>query len=297
MAVRVFSPAKINLALAVTGRRGDGFHDLVSVVAPLAFGDELEAEALAGPGAGCTLRVEGGGADVPSGPENLVRRAAAAFADATGWTGRAALRLTKRIPTGAGLGGGSSNATAALRALNELAGRPADKARLATLAAALGSDCALFLHPGPSVIRGRGELVAPLPDSAARRLRGRRVLVCKPCFGVPTPWAYGRLVARRTDYVPAAEAEARLAAWIAGDAPAEALLANNFEPAVFAKYPALPLLAERLRRDHGLDLRLSGSGSACFALLPDGADAPPVAAAVRACWGDSAFVADTRLAP
>jgi 4-diphosphocytidyl-2-C-methyl-D-erythritol kinase len=196
--VTVFSPAKINLYLAVTGRRPDGFHDLVSVAAPLAWGDELRAEAgdrspEAGKN-GFTLECEW--ADVPLDDTNLVLRAAGAFAAATGWDRPVRFVLTKRIPVGAGLGGGSSNAVAALRALNELAGGTLAPAALAGIAATLGSDCALFVRGEPVVMRGRGEHIESLPAGAAGRLRGRRVLVFKPSFGIATPWAYRRMVER-----------------------------------------------------------------------------------------------------
>ncbi|MBL9211578.1 MAG: 4-(cytidine 5'-diphospho)-2-C-methyl-D-erythritol kinase [Opitutaceae bacterium] len=290
----VFAPAKLNLFLAVTGRRPDGFHELVSVVASLTFGDTLTVTPAEGFSLTCT------DPEVPADESNLVLRAARAFAAATRWPGGAAFRLEKRVPAGAGLGGGSSDAVAALRALQTLAG-PAHALApepLAELAAQLGSDCPLFLRGEPVVMRGRGERLAPLPADAARRLRGRRVLVFKPGFGIPTPWAYGRLAARAPgSYLPAAEAEARLAAWCDDPtAPAEALLFNNMEPPAFAKFVALPTLLDRLRERGGVEPRMSGSGSACFVLLGDGTDPAPLRALIRDAWGESAFVQESRLA-
>lgn len=294
--VSVFSPAKINLFLAVTGRRADGFHDLVSVAAPLDFGDRLVAsiekeQAKAGP---FTLQCDQ--PDVPVDGSNLVLKAAEAFAAATGWKQSVRFSLKKNIPMGAGLGGGSSNAVAALRALNRLADGLLGEERLTQLAATLGSDCVLFLKNAPVVMRGRGERVEPLAESAAARLRGRRVLLFKPSFGISTPWAYGRMVARGGDYLPAAQAEARLAAWLDGGAPAEELLLNNMQPAAFEKYVALPLLLERLRREFGVAAAMSGSGSACFALLRDDTVTTPLAACVRECWGPAAFVQEAKIA-
>jgi 4-diphosphocytidyl-2-C-methyl-D-erythritol kinase len=287
----VFSPAKLNLFLAVTGRRADGFHDLVSVAVPMEFGDDLEAEERA---SGFSL--ECNDAAVPMDGSNLVLRAAAAFAAATGWKGGAHFRLTKRIPLGAGLGGGSSNAVAALRALEQLRGEKLAPEKLAALAAGLGSDCALFLHNAPVAMRGRGERVDKLPDAAARRLRGRPVLVFKPSFGIATPWAYKRMVERGTDYIPAEVAERRLAEWIAGDVPAGQLLGNNMEPAAFEKYVGLPVLLEIVRAEFGLEPRMSGSGSACYALLADGQPAGPIIARIRECWGEGAFAVVTIIA-
>jgi 4-diphosphocytidyl-2-C-methyl-D-erythritol kinase len=298
-AIEIFAPAKLNLFLAITGRRADGFHDLVSVAATLDFGDTLRADV--------RERGEGGGewtlhcddATVPTDETNLVVKAARAFAAATGWPGKGMgvdFSLTKRVPMGAGLGGGSSDAVAALRALNALSGLALGAAELATMAAGLGSDCALFLHDGPVVMRGRGERIEALPAGASTRLRGRRVLVFKPGFGIATPWAYGRMAGKApSGYLPEAEAEARLAAWVGGDGAAETLLFNNMEPVAFEKFVALPTLLEQLRDEFGLVARMSGSGSACFALLPDGIDAAAIGQTVRAAWGPTSFVVEAKL--
>jgi 4-diphosphocytidyl-2-C-methyl-D-erythritol kinase len=296
MVVSVSSPAKINLFLAITGRRADRFHDLVSVAAPLDFGDVVEARSRehGPPGGQFTLSCDV--PEVPKDETNLVLRAARAFAAATGWKGGADFRLTKRIPMGAGLGGGSSNAVAALRALNELSGRALTGPGLSEVAASLGADCALFLHNEPVVMRGRGERVEPLPASATIRVRGRRVLVFKPSFGISTPWAYGRMDARGADHLPVAEAEARLARWLESGSPVEELLFNNMQPAAFEKYVALPTLLERLRRDFGVATQMSGSGSACFVILRDEFATAPLVAAIRAAWGPNAFAHETRLA-
>lgn len=304
MSVTIFSPAKINLFLAITGRRADGFHDLVSVVAPLEFGDELIAEdglrrmEDGGPrteGGGGRFTLECDAAGVPLDETNLILKAARLFAATTGWTGAAHFRLAKRIPMGAGLGGGSSNAVAALRALNQLSGGRASAVQLEAMAAQLGSDCVLFLRDAPVVMRGRGERVENLPAAAAAWVRGRRVLVFKPSFGIATPWAYGRMIARGGDYLAAADAETRLAAWTAGDAPVEELLFNNMEPAAFEKYLALPVLLAGLRAEFGLAARMSGSGSACFALLRDDQAPGPIIDRIRAAWGESASVFESRL--
>jgi len=292
--VTLFSPAKINLSLAITGRRADGFHELVSVVAPLAWGDTLHA-AWAGESGPATLVCDAPG--VPTDGGNLVLRAAEAFAAATGWRGRVAFTLEKRIPVGAGLGGGSSNAVAALRALEALSGVALEPGRRLQLAAGLGSDCPLFLHDGPVVMRGRGERVEPLGAGAAGRLRGRRVLVFKPAFGVATAEAYAALAARPEWYADAAAEEARLAGWAAdAGAPAEALLANTLERPVFAKWIALPTMLAWLRERHGVEARMSGSGSACFVLLEPGRDEAPLRETLHAGWGAEALVQATALA-
>ena len=283
-----FSPAKINLFLAVTGRRADGFHDLVSVVAPLDFGDELTIEA------GDRFTLECDAPAVPLDGSNLIMKAAVAFAAATKWKGGAHFKLTKRIPMGAGLGGGSSNAVAALRALNQLAGGIASETTLREIAAKLGSDCVLFLKNTPVIMRGRGESVEKLmpngPTSPVARLVGRRVLLFKPSFGIGTAWAYGKMAKRGTDYLPKEEAELRLKYWLEGAVPLEELLFNNMEGVAFEKYVALPLLLEKLRKDFGGIGRMSGSGSACYLLLGEKQASAPLVSVIRDCWGQAAFV-------
>lgn len=304
--VTIFAPAKLNLFLAITGRRDDGFHNLVSVVAPLTFGDTLVADTFSSSGGCPRYELSCSDAEVPCDGTNLVLRAAKAFAGESGWNGNVRFRLEKRIPMGAGMGGGSSNGAAALRALNRLAGEPLDAARLSAVAGTLGSDCPLFLHDGPVVMRGRGERVEDLPAQAACRLRGRKVLVFKPPFGIPTAWAYGRMVEEaaaagpaRPDavYLSAPVAEGRLSGWISdANAPVETLLFNNMEAPAFSKYVALPTLLNQLREGFGLAPRMTGSGSACFALLQQDTPVNEISSIVRGAWGDAAFVVDTQFA-
>lgn len=292
-ALTIFAPAKLNLFLAITGRRADGYHDLVSVVATVDMGDTLRVE---GAAAG-TFALSCDDAAVPVDEGNLVMKAARGFVEATGWTGGAKFVLEKRIPMGAGLGGGSSDAVAALRGLNALAGGLLGPGGMEAVAAKLGSDCPLFLRAGPVVLRGRGERVEVLAAGAAGRLRGRRVLIFKPGFGIATPWAYGRMAAGAPgSYVAAAEAEGRVAAWVEqAEAPAEALVFNGMEGVAFAKFVGLPVLLAELHGRFGLAGRMSGSGSACFALLAEDAPVTAIRETIRAAWGASAFVAEARL--
>ena len=286
------APAKINLFLAVTGRRPDGYHDLLSVAAPLVWGDTLRVDEADSTSVVCD------DPQVPVDATNLVVRAASAFAQATGWRSGARISIEKRIPMGAGLGGASSDATAALIALNALAGGPLDKAGLSRVAASVGSDCALFLSAAPVVMRGRGEVTEPLAKEAYSRIRGTRVLVFKPGFSIPTPWAYAMMAAGAPrSYVSPGRAEAMLGAWLGkAGAPADELLFNSMEKPAFAKFPALPELLEQVRQRFGVCGRLSGSGSACFALLHESVESGPIVSFIREAWGASAFVVETRIA-
>ncbi len=288
MSVTIFSPAKINLFLAVTDQRADGFHNLVSVVAPLNFGDELKATVV-DRGSGSRFWLDCDAPDVPRDDSNLVLKAAVAFAEATGWpngTGSEGVHfeLKKRIPMGAGLGGGSSNAVAALRAMNALSRNLLPAEKLAAMAVALGSDCALFLHDAPVTMRGRGDQIELLPEAATKRLRGRKILLFKPDFGISTPWAYGRMAAEApAHYLPAPEAEKRLSQWMAGEDAVSSLLFNNMEGVAFRKFVALPVMLKKLQTELGVAARMSGSGSTCFALIGEGA-------AIDASRGENAFV-------
>jgi 4-diphosphocytidyl-2-C-methyl-D-erythritol kinase len=284
------SPAKINLLLAITGRRTDGFHDLISVAAPVMWGDTLTIEPAKEFSLSCADPV------VPVDSSNLVLKAADAFVRATGLPLGAKFLLEKRIPMGAGLGGGSSNAAVALRALNHLSGGLLGRDRLTAVAAEVGSDCALFLHNGPVIMRGRGEHIEPLAPAGVTRIKDRQILVFKPGFGISTPWAYGRMAAKApSSYLSAAAVEHRLGAWLASDRPIEELLMNNMEEPAFAKFPALPLLLDRLSKEFGLAARMSGSGSACFAFLKEDSPIDAIIHTIRESWGESAFTVKTRL--
>jgi len=139
--------------------------------------------------------------------------------------------------------------------------------------------------------------VQPLPFQAAERLSGRRVLIFKPMFSISTVWAYQRMAAGAPKaYLPEAEAEARLSAWLnQTNAPAEALLYNNMEGPAFTKFIALPVLMERLREEFNLTPCMSGSGSACFSFLPEGAPVSTITKRIRALWGTEAFVVETHI--
>ncbi|HEU5079412.1 MAG TPA: 4-(cytidine 5'-diphospho)-2-C-methyl-D-erythritol kinase [Opitutaceae bacterium] len=291
--LRLFAPAKINLFLAITGRRPDGFHDLISVGAPLDFGDELHVE----PRPDELYSFSCDSSEVPTDDSNLVVKAARLFRESGGTGPGANLRLIKRTPVGAGLGGGSSDAAAVLLGLNELSDRPFDEAKLIELAARLGSDCPLFIEGKPCVMRGRGERIQTLGTDLAARLKGRRVLLFKPSFGISTVWAYRAMAAAApAHYLPTEQAEARLENWQNDpSAPLENLLFNNMEGVAFAKFVALPTLLEKLHRRFGVAVRMSGSGSACFALLREQDPVAEIVACIREAFGPTAFVAEAQI--
>lgn len=283
--IELFSPAKINLFLAVVGRRGDGFHELVSLAAQLDFGDTVRVEAEPAGARSVTLSCDDPSLPLDAG--NIAYRAAERFLERFGLSWSARVALEKRIPHGAGLGGGSGDAATALRGLASLCGVD-DPAALRALAAELGSDCPLFLEQAPAIMRGRGERLERLEGRARESLAGRRVLLLKPSFSIGTAWAYRALAARGEGYGNAAWAEARLAAWAAGEIALEDLLFNAFEAVAFAKFPALPEMRDAMGSELGAAFLMSGSGSCCFALLPPSAESQAIPF-VEDRWGKHVF--------
>ncbi len=282
-------PAKVNLLLAVHGQREDGYHELSSIMAPLDYGDRLRV----------TVGSEGedqlfcDDPSIPLGPENLVLQAVDLFREAVPDLPPCRFELEKRIPVGAGLGGGSSDGSAALLILNDLSGHPLAGAELLELAARLGSDCPFFLGAEPALARGRGERLEPLPVDQTVRIRGQRLLLIAPPFGVGTSWAYARLASTGRFYTTESATNERLARF-AQTGRISDLLQNSFEEAVGAKYLAIPALLLAFRKD-GLNCLMSGSGSACFVLLEPDFPVGPIIERCREAWGSETFCVETSI--
>ncbi|MEX2382898.1 MAG: 4-(cytidine 5'-diphospho)-2-C-methyl-D-erythritol kinase [Opitutales bacterium] len=291
--IAVFCPAKVNLMLAVTGKRGDGYHDLFSVVAPVQFGDLLwvhRREASKSVTLSCT------DSQLDTGPNNLVLQAVEAFRERYPFSNGLDLELEKRIPAGAGLGGGSSDAVGTLRALNQLFGFPLGEAEMMDAALSIGSDCPFFLLRKPAVMEGRGESVRPLSDSVRQRLSGQPLLLFKPSFSIPTGAVYRQMAADGgAFYCSPGEAQARFQRWRGAGDSISSLLYNNMEAVVFRKYLPIPALKRELETAHPVRVLMSGSGSACFCPLDGGVRSEDLKAAIREAWGECAFLMETRL--
>lgn len=290
-----FAPAKLNLTLAVVGRREDGYHALHSVMVPLALGDAVAVSTAPAGARGDTLRIAG--LPLPATADNLVLRAIAATRAAvryaTGPGGPAdppplAARLTKRIPVAAGLGGGSSDAAASIAAALEAWGASLPPAQAAEVAASLGSDVPVFLAGGVALVTGRGEFVEPLPD-----LRGEApaVLIVTPRLPVSTRAvfaAYG-LGARPADAGAALAASERLVADLRSGFAAPDLLAraeelaaaNDLLPAALSVAPLLAEFRRALQSMLGRPVGQSGSGPTAWVLCPSLATARKAARFVR----------------
>lgn len=280
--------AKLNLSLLVTGRRADGFHELVSLVALVDCADHLEFT----PGGPWKLSVDD--AALPADGTNLVIKAAIAFQRRCPSVVTGAFRLQKKIPSGAGMGGGSADAAAVLRLLNRTLVQPLAVEVLREIAAEVGSDCPYFISGGVAVMRGRGEKITPVSAATARALAGRRVVMVKPPFGVPTPEAYG-LLAQANTYIQNTKAEECLQHWLSQPLADPAEMGNSLQGPVFAKYLALPVALEEVAAATGVVFRMTGSGSACFALCSDAKDVHLITAALRRCWGSGVWVSDSRI--
>jgi 4-diphosphocytidyl-2-C-methyl-D-erythritol kinase len=249
----------------VTGRRADGYHELESVFLPLDLADEVELT-LGEPGSGVELVVEGADPSVPPGAENLAARAAAAFLREAGAPLGVRLRLRKRIPAGAGLGGGSSDAGAVLRGLSDLLPGALEPAARARLALALGADVPFFLDPRPAFVSGVGERVEPLPG----RWPGFALLLANPGVALPTARVFAAYDALAPP--PAAPGlrpllEAVRAAPGAAGA-LEALLENDLEPAAVRLCPPVARLRRALREAGARAVGMSGSGATLFGVFP-----------------------------
>ncbi len=180
--IKIFAPAKVNLVLRVLGRRPNGYHELFMVMEKLSFGDDLILEEAA---SGIELTQEGDADSGMTSERNLAFRAAAAFKEATGERRGVKIHLKKRIPLAAGLGGGSSDAAAVLRGLNELWQKGFSPEELGGMGAKLGGDVPFFCHEGPAVAEGIGDIITAIP-----RLPNLFILLINPGFAVPTPWVY-----------------------------------------------------------------------------------------------------------
>jgi 4-diphosphocytidyl-2-C-methyl-D-erythritol kinase len=288
------APAKLNLTLAVLGRRTDGFHDLHSVMVPLALADTVTLAVAAGIGKD-TLRVMGVAGTLRVTPDNLVLQAIAATRRAvrTTWPGAPesppllTARLSKRIPVAAGLGGGSSDAAAALDAALDAWGAtlPRDVAR--SVAASIGSDVPFFLAGGAALVTGRGEHVEPLPP-----FRGvaPAVLLVTPQLQVPTRAVFAAYAAgARSPGGSARVLSERLTAGIRNGMTAEALAeraadlvtANDLLPAALVVVPRLGEFRQALSGLLGLPVGQSGSGPTAWVLCPSLSAARKAAALVR----------------
>lgn len=262
------APAKVNLLLRITGRRADGYHLLDMVNVPLALADELRISSCVLRPASCveTRHFASNGItlmcdhpDVPLDSTNLCYRAAMAMREAAGRTDPIAIHLTKRIPIGGGLGGGSSDAAAVLRALNIVWGLGWSTAQLAEVGVRLGADAPFFCYGLPARVAGIGERVE-IYEGFPRLW----ILLVNPCVNVSTKWAYAQYDLNLTVSHPHVSSLPR---FIERFEDVTALLANDLEMITAAHYPVIREMRNTLNAVGAAATQMSGSGATVFGLF------------------------------
>jgi len=284
---RLLAPAKVNLALEVLRRRPDGFHAIDTVMTTVDLADRVDLRPLP-PGSGLTVTLTGDYAAGIDPADDLSRRAVIRMAEAAGRQPDLAIEVEKRIPSPAGLGGGSSDAAAVIRGLNHLWGLRWPMERMEALAATLGSDVPFFLHCGAARCTGRGERVEPLRDLTPLRL----LILVPPVPPAPDKTArrYGAL--HEHDF-SSGERSKRLAARVARRAPPPtADLVNAFERVIERTEPELVAHYARYGQAGALRLHLCGAGPAVFLFIREDAKASQLRRDFRA-EGATVFEART----
>ena len=252
--------AKLNLTLDVLGKREDGYHDLQSVMQTISIRDDIEIDV----GTGKPWRLLCSDETLPTDERNLAWKAADVFCrtmnrDPDGLE----IRIVKRIPSGAGMGGGSADAAAVLRALNRHYGEPLSVLALAELGAQVGSDVPFCVLSGTAMVEGRGERLRKLPD-----MPDCIFVVCKPDFSVSTPELYEKI--DRVAIPQRPDNRAMETALLAGDLGAVAEnLCNVFDPVVTSEHLELNYIKSICHSYGALNQQMTGSGSAVFAILPN----------------------------
>jgi 4-diphosphocytidyl-2-C-methyl-D-erythritol kinase len=252
--MKVLSPAKVNLHLEVLERRADGYHEVQTLMMRIDLFDEMEIH----PG-GQGIRLIAEGEATPGGPENLAWRAAQLFCCEAGIPGNFEVRLRKKIPVAAGLGGGSGNAAAVLLALNELYPKELDQESLPVLGSRLGADVPFFLFQKPALARGKGDRL-----TAAKMPEGLGFLLLVPPFRISTPWAYEAF-----DQMTGGKKKVGTHLKDSYSTPRDLLtvLKNDLEIPALSRYPEIGRKKEELLRLGASGALMSGSGPVVFGLF------------------------------
>lgn len=252
--------AKLNLTLDVLGKRSDGYHDLKSVMQTISVRDDIEVDV----GTGKPWSLECSNPEIPSDERNLAWKAAKLYLDAVKKDPNGlAIRILKRIPVGAGMGGGSADAAAVLRALNRHYGNPLSIAALAELGSFVGSDVPFCTIGGTAMVEGRGERLRKLPDMPECMF-----VICKPNFSVSTPELFTKLDATEIPHRP--NNMAMESALLAGDLDRVCgEIFNVFDPVVTQEHLELNYIKSIFNSYGAVAYQMTGSGSAVFAVVPD----------------------------
>lgn len=265
-----FPNIKINLGLSITGKRPDGYHNLETVFYPVALEDALEIRT--NPEAQQKFTLHQHGMEIAGNPENNLVVKAYLLLDKEFHLPPVEIHLYKHIPSGAGLGGGSSDAAFMLKLLNEHYNLQLSDNQLEDYAATLGADCAFFIKNTPTYAEGIGNIFSPIELS----LKGYRIMIVKPDVFVSTREAFANIRPHRPEY-PVREVIRRpVAEW-------KDTLINDFEASVFPQYPVIGEIKEELYHQGAIYASMSGSGSSVFGLFAAGTTLPEID------WGTNAF--------
>ena len=286
------APAKVNLCLSVTGLRSDGFHELITLMAKIDLCDLVTLERTEAKGEISCVCDEKSDLD---GDKNLAWRAVELWRQATGDETGVRITIKKRIPSMAGLGGGSSDAVATLKALNLLRLSPLPLAELSEISSRLGSDCPGFVLDGACIATGRGEKVRPVGIEANERLDGMRLLLFKPPIGFSTPLVYSGLSKIADAFSLWQCADRKIRAWEKGEFAIHDLMENDLQRVVMDKYCFVEPLFDILAKRFGMIPMLSGSGSCCFAFITDESPVDRIVECVKESWGNESFVTQRRI--
>ena len=281
MRLRLTAPAKINWTLEVLGPRPDGFHEVKTILQTIDLCDSLELE----PAPELTLEATGEGLPPPQ--DNLTMKAARLLRERVGYSGGARMRLTKAIPVAAGLGGGSSDAAAALRGLDRLWGLALPHERLVELAAEMGSDVPFFLHGGTALAEGRGERITPLPNAPRTA-----ILVVVPPLSISHKTQRMYSLLDREHHSDGAASDRFADALKQGQPLREGDQYDVFDSLAFRAFPELETCRQALIQAGASAVHLAGSGPALFVLLRDEEQRERLARAAASA-GARAFAATT----
>ena len=275
--IEVRAYAKLNLSLDVPGKLPGGWHEMKMVMQTASLCDDVRVT-LNG-SSELTVRTNFG--FLPKDDRNIAARAAKAFFAAAGMDGQGAeIALQKRIPVGAGLGGGSADAAAVLRGLNELTGAGLSPERLEELGGTLGSDVPFCIRGGTKLAVGRGDELLPAPE-----MPDCGIVICKPRFSIRTPELFAKIDGRRSRIHP--DTEGLLSAMAAGDLEGMARrMYNVFEDVLPRNCSEVGSIKHALLDAGALGAVMSGTGSAVFGVFPDAAAAEQAAAELKAYYRD-----------
>jgi 4-diphosphocytidyl-2-C-methyl-D-erythritol kinase len=253
--MRFPSPAKVNLHLEVLGKRADGYHEIQTLMSRVDLCDQMEIHE-----GGEGIRLISEGEVIPGGMDNLACMAAGMFCREVGIHGNLEIRIRKRIPVGAGLGGGSGNAATTLMALNDLFRAGKDEKFLMGLGARLGADVPFFIFRKPALARGKGEVLTPV------QLPGQLwFLMLFPPFQISTAWAYetyDRLAGKKKEATPLRYSYPEVMDVLP-------ILKNDLEIPALSRYPEIGWMKEELIRQGAKGALMSGSGPVVFGLFTD----------------------------